>query len=210
MSSCNILETWNSESAYFYGLFLADGHLAKYAGVLSTKDEQLVELANSLLPQAGIKKGKTPTGGIFYRVFLDKKSIELMEVRGCPIGRKFDRLPWPDDLPPKYTRDFVRGFFDGDGSISNDRIFISFSSSTVSFLERLELIGRSLFCGKAKIHRGTYSCRRIFYSDMVEVARWCTYMYLYPTTDICLHRKRDHLFSLYGVTKIPDTPSVLD
>ena len=83
----------------------------------------------------------------------------------------------------------------------------------LGFLKAIEQVGCGLTCNCKNIRLTTNphgSCYTLGYSTMREVALWGMYMYLYPTTDMCLIRKRTKLFENFGLYTIPDTPNLRD
>lgn len=200
----NIFDSWTPESAYLLGLFYADGHLTSdcRSATLTTKDKQLSELVYSLIPNSVANFSKP-----IKRVRLNKQLANGLQCMGLPPGRKSEKLEWPKELPPRLARDFIRGFFDGDGSAISGRPCIHFNSNSIALLLSIEYIGRALSCyHKTLIWSRT--CYKLIYCNLVDAALWSMYMYLYPTTDICLLRKRESLFSSLGVKKIPETPDI--
>ncbi len=207
-----VFSEWSPESAYLFGLFYADGHLRKnlHSAGIATKDKQLADLVHILVSGSWIKEKQYPVKDgerVLSRIFFDKATRWALHKMGMPAGKKFDILQWPA-IPPECARDFVRGFFDGDGGIS-DKTTLSFYSQSVGFLETIERIGGALSCYRRKPRLShNKRCYSLDYSSIPEVALWGMYMYLYPTTGICLERKRDLIFSLLGVDEIPDTLSL--
>jgi hypothetical protein len=210
----NVFSTWTPESAYLLGLFYADGCLNK-GGLCTyrTKDKQLINLVRQLLNYGNIRTESYPTKKgpkSIYSIAFGQHMSKDLQLLGMPISPKANKLTWPPNLPPHLTRDFIRGFFDGDGSASINTC-IMFNSSSLEFLLTIEHITHNLGCYP---HEPTFqetrygSCYMLSYGNVVDVALLTMYMYLYPTTTTCLLRKRLRLFKSLGVTQIPDTPNL--
>ena len=134
--------TWNRESAWVYGLILGDGcvyNSVNGSRVLFFGNRSTVDSFCRLLDIKHKKKGK---GG--FDVYFDSKAVvSWFEDRGI-CGKKVS-IPWPDDIPDEYIRDFVRGLIDTDGTVTiykpkgkgNDKLLMGFSSSIKPFCERV-------------------------------------------------------------------------
>jgi hypothetical protein len=209
----NLFDTWSAQSAYLLGLFYADGHLAEDCDfcLFSTIDFQLTKLVQQLLDYSDVRTNTYSTKqGVrtIYRVQFSGSLAQSLRKLGMPAGAKASWLTWPATLPSHLTRDFVRGFFDGDGSAGKNRPSLTFASSSPQFLEAIESIGRALTCYPREVifDKNPYgSCYQLQYGNLVDVALWTMYMYLYPTIDLCLARKRDRLFRSLGVEMPPET-----
>lgn len=115
-----IVLDWNSDLAYAVGLFATDGYLSidgRHLDLTSKDIEQLENFQKALgidckisLKSTGFKKGYCPriqfSNVQLYRWFL---SIGLEQQKTEKLGEI--------KIPNKYFFDFLRGHFDGDGSI---------------------------------------------------------------------------------------------
>lgn len=142
---------WTPELAYAVGLLATDGNLSKDGRHLdfTSKDKQLVETLKECLgvttktarKGSGISLGKkyyhVQFGDVlFYRWLL---SLGLTPRKSKTIGIL--------KIPRRYFFDFLRGCFDGDGSVysywdprwrSSFMFYISFCSASIPFLEWLQ------------------------------------------------------------------------
>ena len=148
----NFFSSWNSEMGYILGFIVADGCIGvkrirkkdktrQYFLDITTKDiEHLKNIKKTmsagqkiLLKQSGNKKGYA------YRIQIGHQKIckDLINLGIFP--RKTYNLG-PIKVPDKYFPDFVRGFFDGDGSVyiyevnKTLQIKVGFVSSSLSFI----------------------------------------------------------------------------
>jgi hypothetical protein len=139
---------WSHDMAYIVGFTYADGCLQKYRNrikwALSIKDEYILRRFRTILG-SGAKIGhyNTKLGSINGRALTNnrypttclaitcKEFINSFENMGIPAVRKTFRLKIPNNIPKKYLPDFIRGYFDGDGS--------------VMFREEVDSDGRAIF-----------------------------------------------------------------
>lgn len=112
----NFFDKWTPQAAYIFGFFCSDGNVATSGTHCSLhihkKDIELIK---------AIKKTMQSTHPIeitgnylHFRIYNKRIARRLIEF-GC-IPRKSLVLRFPK-LPEKYLKHFVRGYFDGDGSI---------------------------------------------------------------------------------------------
>lgn len=115
-----------SEKAYWLGFIYADGSISKrnvFSIKLSTKDiNQLYKLKSDLKSEHVIGEYEMDTeyGHIKY-CMLSIHSIEMCK-QLKKLGVEYDKTKicnFPDEniLPKEFIWDFIRGFFDGDGSV---------------------------------------------------------------------------------------------
>ncbi|UCB56522.1 MAG: hypothetical protein JSV30_04755 [Candidatus Omnitrophota bacterium] len=109
-------KTWTKEMAYVLGLLYADGnmHKNKSSFSLSLKEKDFLErIRNSLESTHPIKKSKVQE--LYHLTIGSGKMIEDLLKLGF-IPRKSLKIKFPD-MPIAYISHFIRGYFDGDGSI---------------------------------------------------------------------------------------------
>src|SRR3989344_3504634 len=115
---------WTSEMAYVLGFFAADGNMIKnkrgaHFIAFYNNDRILLEKVRTAL-SAGHKIGKrthkTSGQSATYQVQLGSKEMfnDLLRLGMTPAKSLTLRLP---HIPEAYQRDFVRGYFDGDGCV---------------------------------------------------------------------------------------------
>lgn len=138
---------WNHENAYTFGWVLSDGCLLKegrnktsYAVRISSNDYDVISWLHNYMCVGNkiYQQGKN-----YVIKFRNKESVEFM-MRHNLVERKSLVLKFPD-IPDEYFWDFVRGYFDGDGSIilRNTRYNlygqVSITSGSIDFLNALQL-----------------------------------------------------------------------
>lgn len=145
-------ENVDSESkAYFLGLITADGSLndklktlqlslveddkhllEEFVGLIyENRNLRKVDLYNKRDPNHKIQYQATVTSKLFYE---DLKSYGLIQNKSN-ISHTIDLKRIPD----KFIKDFIRGYFDGDGCVyldKNKSLHISFTGNT-SFLQQV-------------------------------------------------------------------------
>lgn len=198
------------EKAYWLGFLYADGCV--YAGkkgrmfhlTISDKDiNHIVKFKaffNTTIPLHHYLKKKHT--GLFV---WSKRIYEDLVKLGCH-SRKSMTLEWPAEsqVPKEFMRHFIRGFFDGDGSVSfnkkNSRCeariisCLRFCDSYEKYLH--EILGiKKCYHGKmsySKVGNHPYTTRGIGSKDALRKF----YDHLYADATIFLDRKRD-VFSAY-------------
>jgi len=168
----NFFSSWNSEMSYILGFIVADGCIGvkrirkkdktkQYFLDITSKDiEHLKNIKKAmsarqkiLLKQSGYEKGYA------YRIQIGHQKIcrDLIELGIIP--RKTYNLG-SIEVPDKYFSDFVRGFFDGDGTVyiytvnKTLQIKAGFVSSSLSFITRFnQQLCENLNFPKKAIHQ---------------------------------------------------------
>ncbi|MFA6503301.1 MAG: LAGLIDADG family homing endonuclease [Candidatus Paceibacterota bacterium] len=141
---------WSPEFAYAIGLLVADGCLSKDGRHidLTSKDKDQIVLFHKCLGLTTKISGKnsgvgnvayhTQFGDVLFYRFLE--SIGLTPAKSKTISSM--------SIPRKYFQDFLRGYFDGDGSSysyfdpvyeKSFRFYISFTSASPKFFDWLRV-----------------------------------------------------------------------
>jgi hypothetical protein len=190
------------EKAYLLGFLFADGFVSekhKYIEItLHNKDiEVLQNFVRCLYPEGR----PISTSKIVYRrvVINSTKMVTDLVNLGC-TQRKTFTLSFPN-IPESMQRDFIRGYFDGDGSVSVQRIKELHMSivGTIDFLTSVKTILRS----ECDLNDTVYSerhperknnIRALVYGGNIIMNRM--YHYLYDNATIFLQRKHDVFVSV--------------
>ena len=131
-------EEWTPEMAYYLGWLWADGNICdgKLQIGCVTKDEEIIlnfmraiESDHKIIRKPGYwhKKGYYVNPYTKSSIYSKKLILSLVETHGI-LPRKTYNDPSFPQLNELYLRPFIRGYFDGDGSIfkrKNDSISIS-------------------------------------------------------------------------------------
>lgn len=183
---------WGHHMAYVLGFIFADGHIDpdSYRLEITIKDKSLLQEINhsmdSEYPLRKLKNRSHQLAICSMRIYEDLVSYGLSHDKA---GIKYP------DVPEMYEPSFVRGFFDGDGSVftrwSYDTIInTSITSSSLRFLEALHKKAQSL----AGVRGGSLKKRtnanahalRYGHHDSMRLANW-----MYSTLGPCLERKKE-------------------
>jgi intein-encoded DNA endonuclease-like protein len=112
------------EKAYLFGLWMADGGIYKNRINLSMADLDIMEKAKNCLQYTGPLR-HTPSkfnNKIFHQLEIySKKLFNDLNNKGC-VPNKSLMLKFPYEyIPENLIRHFLRGMFDGDGSIYRNK-----------------------------------------------------------------------------------------
>jgi hypothetical protein len=123
------------------GLLFTDGNISKGRVVISSIDIELLEkikkLLNSSNPIAKRIQSYDKSKHIYGFGFSREKMTEDLNRLGLYEKKSLDMV-FPD-VPEEYMRHFIRGCWDGDGSIFFDqnKLVASYVSGSKKFIERL-------------------------------------------------------------------------
>ncbi|MGD6779381.1 LAGLIDADG family homing endonuclease [Sutcliffiella horikoshii] len=127
---------WSPNMAYILGFFLADGTITEITQTVSISQKEI-----GILEQIRDEmKSNHPIGKNKYGVYflnINSKIIkeDLMNIHGLtPNKSKTVEFPY---VPEEYMHHFVRGYFDGDGSINYKKYVVTFVGGSELFLSEL-------------------------------------------------------------------------
>lgn len=145
---------WSPEFAYAIGLLTADGCLSKdgrHIDLTSKDKAQIVTFRKCLSITTKISSKNSSANNVAYHTqFGDVLFYQFLESIGLTPAKS--KTISSVSIPKKYFLDFVRGYFDGDGSsysyydpvyARSFRFYISFTSASPKFFDwlRLEING---------------------------------------------------------------------
>src|SRR3989344_1091934 len=119
----NFFKTWTPEMAYVLGFFAADGCMFTHSSggkyiELTSCDRSILEKIRRLLNSdhkiSSRKRSKDWSES--YRIQIGSKEIWNDLLRLGMVSAKSLVLKFPE-VPRTYLKDFVRGYFDGDGCV---------------------------------------------------------------------------------------------
>jgi len=197
----NIFNEINSEkTAYWLGFLYADGYLRKYKYSYEIKLKLAIKDLQHLYK---FKKFLSFSGKVFKTVG-NNNNNELAEIRfysenifnnlckfGC-IPRKSLTIKFPLYLPTCLMNHFIRGYFDGDGCVtqSKDSVRISFVSGSYEFINEFQkYLIENLDLKNNKIYKsdiGNYYT--LSWSNKENIIDF--YNFIYKNSTIFLERKR--------------------
>lgn len=167
--SCNyqFFENIDNESkAYFLGLFYADGYNNQSNKTIrlgfAKKDKELLDkflVAIESNHPTKIRERNTGNAQTFYYADICSPILsDDLAKYGC-IQAKTHVLSQIPDLPEELYRHFIRGYFDGDGSVwyskvgqTQDKINLSFTGNKPFLLEVQQILIHNLGVGNPNIY----------------------------------------------------------
>ncbi|MBU2541242.1 MAG: hypothetical protein KJ593_05010 [Candidatus Omnitrophica bacterium] len=134
---------WSHEMAYVLGLVITDGCVSKTGTILlSMNDRELLEkVKEALRASHKIEQSKYQKGLYIFRF---AREGMIKDLRKLGIGSKKSLTVRFPNVPQEYLPDFIRGVFDGDGSVFFDKrrpkfpLRSKFVSSSENFIEKLQ------------------------------------------------------------------------
>jgi len=151
VSNSTYFSKWSNNMAYLLGYLIADGSVSKgkygsYRLHLVTCDKDIMDFIRNEIGSTyavTVQAPKKSTHNICYRssIACDEMIMDLMSLGVVPNKTTNPILP---EIPSEYLPDFIRGFFDGDGSVTyghygnySDRLIIDMISYSKEFLQKL-------------------------------------------------------------------------
>lgn len=206
------------EKAYILGFIMADGgiyinnaHRLYFS--LSYKD---IEILNKI--QAAMESNYDikiiEQSNSFGKSTIARLTIYCKEIIDDLLALGFDNNKTGNEfipnIEPALIRHFLRGFFDGDGTIFKSRGYdtVGFTSSLDMLNAINELLSKELSLDIKKIYTesGNKQAYRLYYSKQEEVYK--IYNYLYDNATIYLERKKDKFVDT--ITKLNQEKSKLN
>ena len=154
---------WSPEFAYAIGLISADGCLSKdgrHIDLTSKDRAQVVLFKKCLGLTTKVGEKNSGAGNLAYRIqFGDVLFYQFLESIGLTPAKS--KTISSILVPDKYFLDFVRGYFDGDGSSysyfdpvyeKSFRFYISFTSASPRFFDWLRIELQRVLNIKGSLH----------------------------------------------------------
>lgn len=152
------------DKAYFLGLLYADG--CNYFNsksnntylALQVKDEEILKKFNKYLEtdrHLSYTRAKIANHSDVCKLTINSKHLcETLIKQGCPPQKTFVlKFPTGKQVPHKLIKHFIRGYFDGDGSISSHMYKSGYVRLSCCFVSTLE------FCSSlAKLIKAKFDC----------------------------------------------------
>ena len=199
------------EKVYILGLLYADGYNdtdrnSVSLGLKETDREVLDKITALMQPTKPLQYINTQNNGFKnsqnqYRLVMESKKISqrLVEL-GCGKAKTHNLVfPTEEQVPSHLIRHFVRGYFDGDGSVSGDKQKQFSFVGTMDFLIPLQqMLMSELGFSKTKLDQ-----RHKERDDEIRSLKYCginqckTFRdWLYKDATICMERKKN-IFDTY-------------
>jgi hypothetical protein len=191
---------FSRESAYWAGFIAADGnvdHKGRLRVYLGIKDiEHLYKLKEFLGSEHKVAKNETLNRCSFE--LTDKNIVQgLRDLYNIKPNKSYD-LMWPSSLPSELCASFIRGYWDGDGSLCET--FSNSASRTASFYATVvgsDIFINEMFCVLENVfnkrlpyvlshQNGINAVAKLNTNDAIKLSSW---MYLDSTVSTRLDRK---------------------
>lgn len=178
------------EKAYILGLFFADGYNNTDKNLIEiTLKESDLPVLNQIKECLGLDKDiKNYKKGYYTLSFNSLIISKRLSNLGCIKAKTF-KIKFPSYLNDDLLRHFMRGYFDGDGSISLKKSSQINLTSTFDFVNSFqEILSKKLDIKNKKVQ----SCRKSFYilykrkEDIFKILT-----FLYKDSKIYLERKHN-------------------
>src|SRR5579859_4297764 len=173
--------------AYVLGVLAADGNvLPKHYRVtleLSTKDTSLLELVRNELVPGGAITSRSRRGHDYQTLaFVSHPMMDDLAALGVTPAKSCT-ITWPEKLPSAFAREFILGYFDGDGFITfhnhpNGRRYkyLGFTSGSRDLLVSIaDVIEQHTGCRPGgpwgKVNTNTYTIRACG-NDAIAIDKW--------------------------------------
>lgn len=195
-----VLESWNPNTAYIVGAMAADGCICRNGrSVLTSQDKDWLEDIGALL----FEYPKKLWAGSRNCWILGLPSIltnRLINYGLTPT--KSLTLTWPK-VPTEFEGHFVRGYFDGDGTVyiqelrgrQAPRLVARFSTGSVQFADALQ---DCLEQNGVDVSRTKTTCYDVTVAN--EASLGVLYWFMYHKTGIYMVRKKQ-VFDTFWVTE---------
>jgi intein-encoded DNA endonuclease-like protein len=198
----NFFDKINEESSYFIGLLFADGSINNKGRVtlnLSEKDVELIQIFKKKLktnkPIFSVKKTNSSSFS-----FQNKIISEQLNNFGL-IPNKSLILKFSEKIPNEFLKDYIRGYFDGDGCVSIKK-GKNTSSLRVHFVGTYEMLHgiqnvliNELNITKTKINQLTKDKNTFQFEIRRKNDIQLFKDFIYYDNCICLSRKKEKFFT---------------
>lgn len=205
------LESHNG--AWLLGFIAADGYLPITKGAknriiisLAEKDKEILErIAKELRYEGEIKRYLASDQKHYFvsLAFTSKKIRQKIEQYGI-VNNKTFKLQHLPNLPKEYMIDFIRGFFDGDGSVyMTDRpsspLRISITCASKGFLEEIaNFLEQNLKVAHKNLNKDHNNyCISYGHKDSEKICDA-----FYNNNYISLQRKKDKYYEIINSTRL--------
>lgn len=203
----NYFNVQSPNMAYIMGLWAADGNVSSSENrldlELSSQDiEILKQIRTELKSERPIKIYQCGNGYVKNKLLFWSKNIkEVFSNYGIVPNKTYSsEFHAPYNLDKKYWIDYIRGFFDGDGSITKNEYSISFHLNSVNykFLEDLSVFLKEYYDINTKISTTGMKGRNIPMYRLYCYTEECKKLFdiLYTPNSLFLKRKYEKYLEL--------------
>lgn len=139
----NFFRRWSPDMAYVLGLLITDGCISRTGTVsLCMNDREILEKVKKVMGSAHKIESSKHQEKLYIFYFARENMLKDLESLGV-VPKKSHIVAFPN-MPAEYLPDFLRGVFDGDGSVyfdkrsKNSPLRSAFYSGSKDFIEKLE------------------------------------------------------------------------
>lgn len=203
----NYFNSYNKKSCYWAGFINADGHLANenrygtnskqsFLSInLSAKDISHLKKLNKELTRENIIREYNTGEYKMCQLKISRKNIcsDLNNKFDIAYNNKSLQETISSKIPNEYLKDFVRGHFDGDGSISisNGGVFVSIVGGKDFCYKIKDIIDKEYNKDIGKIVADNRNNDMFYYKITNMKDAILLYLYMYYKDCVHLERKRD-------------------
>jgi len=205
----NIFKSLTAESSWALGWILADGCICnkRLSIGLSSKDEEVLYKIKEVIKYDGPISRSTivRNGKEFYgsRLAIHNEDLVNKLIKYNATSNKSLTLEYPELIEWKHMRHFIRGFFEGDGSVKYNKkrncICINFKG-TYEFLKRLKINLRKCLEIKGSIYRSNNTNENVYNYDISGnkmAVMFLNWIYYNSEENTRLNRKYERSKELY-------------
>lgn len=187
----SFFKNWNAESAWVYGWLITDGFVSEKARIgieLQKSDVDVLHKIKTLMSFGGnIKETKRNT----HTLTISKKELvkDLYNI-GFPEENKSFTCSFPTGIPDEFIWHFVRGAFEGDGTVSIESNLLRLSICGIS-TDLLEGIGNwlSVHGIETSVYQRKDGVLILRTKNMKSALLWAHFMYTESTENMRMDRK---------------------
>ena len=196
----------SEEKAYYFGLLCADGWISKLetspcVGLyLKAEDRNIVEGFMKMFCDKEIRAVKRNGVVAGYQADINSKRLVEKLIEYGIDNDKSHTLRFPTCVPDEYLCDFVRGYFDGDGSISgNQTSFVGtkwFIEKLIKVMSENANVSNKVTPFPVNADKGNTITKSIAWSGINQARKIRDWMYRNGTSTIYIKRKHDRYYSI--------------
>lgn len=186
----------NEEKAYWLGFFYADGcvHSNRYEISVNITDKEHVEKFKKAIGAVNNKITKTIDNRFenakpLYQFSIRDKQLHSDLIKWGCIPQKSLKLKNIPNIPRNFVSHFIRGYFDGDGSLHYLKGTNNFRISFLGTYEFLTEIKKELEVQKISLAKGTGKAYVLQIAGKKQVVRILNYLYKDSLVNVRLDRK---------------------
>lgn len=187
----NYFDSWNVNSAYFLGLIWADGNVYENSLRLGFKSDD-VALLETFATEIGYANKFYVQENMTSITVKNKKIVNDLRLHGIIPRKSFIDNEYPN-VPDDYFVHFLRGYFDGDGSIFKTSqgyhrvAIVGGHKFLLGLKKQISVLAKTLSYAKLRKHCKS-NVYNLEWSKKEEIVDFVELLYLDAT--ICLERKK--------------------